>query len=179
MNVWHSWQANLVQGRALLCSYSLKIEWAIPENIQTGGRGGGGVEGMEFPGVLKKKRGNSRGQFKKKWKFQWYSRKTNVEFPWPWVLVFYFGIAKGCHTNLQNFQGKKLFFSGISWGKVTYLKFSGGFSEEYLYPQPHPQLDFFWKSQISCYLTVLSTYKSRHNQKIISVEITINSFYCY
>ena len=58
---------------------------------------------MEFPEVLKKKRGNSRGQLKKKWKLQWYSRKANVEFPW--VLVFYFGISKGCHTNLQNFQG--------------------------------------------------------------------------
>ena len=29
-----------------------------------------GVENMEFSGVLKKKRENSRGQLKEKWKFQ-------------------------------------------------------------------------------------------------------------
>ena len=84
---------------ALLSSSSLEIEWDIPEKIQTGGE----VEDMEFPGILKKKRGNSRVQLKKKWKFQWYSRKTNVEFPS--VLFFYFGVSKGCHANLWNFQG--------------------------------------------------------------------------
>ena len=72
-------------------------QWATPEKIQKGG-----VEDMVFSGVLNKKHGNSRGQLKKKWKFQGCSRKTNAEFPW--VLVFDLGIAKWCHTNLQNFQ---------------------------------------------------------------------------
>ena len=55
------------------------------------------------------------------------SVKTHAEFPW--VLVFEFGISKGCHTILLNFQESKLVFSGISNGKVTNLKFPGGFQK--------------------------------------------------
>ena len=59
---------------------------------------------MEFPEVLKQRTcGKSRSQLKKKWNFQGYSSKTHLEFPW--VLVFDLGIAKGCHTILQNFKG--------------------------------------------------------------------------
>ena len=65
---------------------------------------GGRLRPWNFWGLEEKTCGNSWGQLKKKkWKFQGCSRKTNAEFPW--VLVFDFGISKGCHTNLQNFQG--------------------------------------------------------------------------
>ena len=47
-----------------------------------------------------------------------------------WVLVFDLGISKGWHKILQNFQGWKLIFSGISKGKVTNLKIpEGGFQK--------------------------------------------------
>ena len=81
-------------------------------------------------GIEKRACGNTRGQLKKKWNFQWCSRKSQVEFPW--VLVFELGLSKGCHTILQNFQGWKLVFSGISRGKVTNLKIPGVFSETYI-----------------------------------------------
>ena len=45
--------------------------WTVPEKIETGG-----VDDMEFLGVLKKKTcGNSSGQLKRKWKFQGCSKK--------------------------------------------------------------------------------------------------------
>ena len=44
--------------------------------------------------------GNSRGQLKKKWNFQWCSRRKHVEFPWVFI-VFDLWIYKGCHS--QNF----------------------------------------------------------------------------
>ena len=46
-----------------------------------------------------------------------------MEFPW--VLVFDLGIFKECQAILQNFQGSKLVFTGISKGKVTNLKLPG------------------------------------------------------
>ena len=50
-------------------------------NRMGGGGGGRGVEDMKFLGVLEGKTcANSRGQLKKKWKFQERSRKTNAEF---------------------------------------------------------------------------------------------------
>ena len=61
---------------------------------------------MEFPGVLKKKHVEIpfQGLIKKEVEILGvFKKKTNAEFPW--VLVFDFGISKGCHTNLQNFQG--------------------------------------------------------------------------
>ena len=110
----------------------------------------GGVEDLEFPGVLKRKKncGNSSGQLKKKWNFQGCSRKTHVKFPW--VLIFDLGISKECHTILQNFQGWKLFFSGICKGAVTNLKISGwegrGGSEKYVFNSPTPVWILFWNS---------------------------------
>ena len=53
------------------------------------------------------------------------------------VLVFDFGISKGWHTILQNFQGWQLVFSGISKGKVTNLKIpEGGFRKGISTTQP-------------------------------------------
>ena len=115
-------------------------EWTIPEKIQIK-RGVEDIHGISRD-LEEKTCGNFWGQLKKKLKFQGCSRKTNAKFPW--VLVFDFGISRGCHTNLQNFQGQKLFFSGISWSKVTNLKFPGGFSEKYILNPPC--LGFFWNS---------------------------------
>ena len=83
----------------------------IPEKIETGGWGHGISGGLE-----KKKCRNSRGQLKKKWKFQGYSRKTNGEFPW--VLVLDFGISKGKGVShkFAEFPGVKAFFLKISRG---------------------------------------------------------------
>ena len=52
------------------------------------------------------------------------------------------GISKGCNTILQNFQERSfVFFSRISKGKVTNLKFSRDFfSQKYVL---NPSLDFF------------------------------------
>ena len=62
-------------------------------------------------------------------------KKTNVKFSC--VLVFDFGIYKGWHTILQNFQGWQLVFSGISKGKVTNLKIpEGGFRKGISTTQP-------------------------------------------
>ena len=70
-----------------------------------------------------------------------------MEFPW--VLVFDFGISKGCHTILLNFQGWKLVFSRISKGKVKNLKFSGSFQKIISStPLPPACLVFFWNSPI-------------------------------
>ena len=77
------------------------------------------------------------------WKSQWLIKKE-VEFPgvlmkksceFSWVLVFDLETSKGCRTILQNFQGWKLFFSGISKVKVANLKVPGGFFRK-VYPQP-------------------------------------------
>ena len=111
----------------ILCSYQLS--GGKNGLFQKKSKQGGGVE--DIHGISRdleeKTCGNFRGQLKKKCKFQGCSRKTNAKFPW--VLVFDFGISRGCHTNLQNFQGQKLFFSGISWSKVTNLKFPGAFQK--------------------------------------------------
>ena len=54
---------------------------------------------MEFLGAIEERTcGNSRGQLKKKWDFQGYSRKTHVEFSW--VLDSDIGVSKGRHTIL-------------------------------------------------------------------------------
>ena len=66
---------------------------------------------MEFPGVLKKKCGNSRCQLKKKWNFRGVQVKAHVEFPW--VLVFDLRISKGCDENLLNFQVKGCFLQNF------------------------------------------------------------------
>ena len=89
--------------------------------------------------------GNFRSQLKKKRNFQGWSRKNHVEFPW--VLIFDLGISKGCHTVLQNYQGWKLVFSGISKVKVTNLKIPE-FLFKKVYLQPPPRLDFFWNSPL-------------------------------
>ena len=90
-------------------------------------------------GIEERARGNLRGQLKSKLNFQGCSRKAHVEFPW--VLIFDFGVLKGCHTILQNFQGWKIVFSGISKGKVTNLKIPGGFQKSI--SSNHPVLIFF------------------------------------
>ena len=75
----------------------IHTHWAIPEKIQTSGRGW-------WRGIfrsIEKNCGSSRGQSKKKWNFQWCSKRNHVKFPW--VLIFNIGISKECHTILQNF----------------------------------------------------------------------------
>ena len=76
---------------------SVKTYIGLLQKNREGGSGGG--RGERVGGG----NGISKGQIKKKWKFQGCSRKTNAELPR--VLVVDFGISKGCHTNLQNFQG--------------------------------------------------------------------------
>ena len=56
---------------------------------------------MEFPGALKKKTGNSKGQLKRGEISTGDQKKSHVEFP-PWVLVFGLGISKECHTILSS-----------------------------------------------------------------------------
>ena len=75
---------------------------------------------MEFPGELKKKRENSRGQLKK------------VELPG----VFK---KKPCRIFMghTSFQGWKFVFSGISNGKVTNQKIPGCFFRK-VFPRPTP-----------------------------------------
>ena len=77
-----------------------QISWFIPEARQ--GIGEGGVEDIEFPGVLRRKtmsaHGNSRGQLRKKLNFQ---KSCVISI---WVLVFDPEISKGCNAILQNFQ---------------------------------------------------------------------------
>ena len=117
----------------------IHTHWAIPEKIQTSGRGWGHWISRR----IEKNCGNSRVQLKKKWNFQGCSRKTHVKFPL--VLIFDFGISKECHTILQNFQGWKLVFSRICKGTVTNLKISGwgGGRVRKVYLQSSPScLDF-------------------------------------
>ena len=92
---------------------------------------------------------NCRGQLKNKWYFQGFSRKTHVKFPW--VLAFDLGVSRRCHTILQNLQGWKLVFSGISKGKVTDLKVPGGISEKYI-PYP-PCFDFSGTAYFNTFTT--------------------------
>ena len=93
------------------------MKWTIPEKKQTGG-----VEDMEFPGVLKKENMEIPGVNEKRSRIsKGVQGKTQMEFRW--VLVFDIGISKGCHTILVNFQGWKLVFSGIFKGEITNLKF--------------------------------------------------------
>ena len=54
-------------------------------------------------GIEERTCGNSRVQLKKKQNFQGLQKKLMWNFH-GWVLVFDFGISKGCHTILQNFQ---------------------------------------------------------------------------
>ena len=91
----------------------------------------------------------SQGLIKKEVEFPGVLMKKSCEFPW--VLVF----GKGCHTILQNFQGRNFFFSGISKVKVTNLKIPGGFFRR-VYPQP-PCLYIFWNSPL-----ISSKVHSRH-----------------
>ena len=71
-------------------------KWAISEKIQTGV----GVEDMEFPGVLNKERGKSRGLLKKKWNFQGCTRKKCVyNFHGSWFMKFPRGVTQCCRTS--------------------------------------------------------------------------------
>ena len=72
------------------------IYWPIPEKFQTVG-----MEDMNF----------QRYWIKSMWKIQ-------VHGEFRWVLAFDLEISKECHTVLQNFQGWKLVFSGISKGRL-------------------------------------------------------------
>ena len=73
---------------------------------------------MAFAGATEERTcGNSRGQLKKKWNFQWCFRKIHVEFSW--VLVSDLGVLKGCHTQFCRIsRGESLFF-GISKARVA------------------------------------------------------------
>ena len=86
-----------------------------------------GLRTWTFQGHWKKCMWNFQGSTKKEVEFLRVMGKNNVKLPW--VLVFDFGISKGSHINLQNFQGWKLSFSGISRGKVINLKIPGGFQK--------------------------------------------------
>ena len=98
-------------------------------------------------GIEKIECGNSRGQLKKKWNFQGWSRKNHMEFPW--VLVFCLENSNGCNTILWNFQGWSFILSGISKGKVANPKLPVGFFKK-VYPQ-HRCLNFFWNSPFYTY----------------------------
>ena len=71
----------------------------------------GGVEDMEFPGILKKENVEIPVRIKKEAEFPagvFKEPKTHAHMDfhgsWAWVLVFDFGISKGCHRILLNFQ---------------------------------------------------------------------------
>ena len=124
-------------------------------------RRGGWKHGISM-GVEKRACGNWRGQFKSKFNFQGCLRKTHVESKW--VLIFDFGVSNGCHTILQNLQGWKIVFSGISKGKVTNLRAnSRGIPEKYILKPPG--LDFFWNMP----LTICQ-------DKVFGISIIIGSF---
>ena len=78
-------------------------------------------------------------------------------------LGFDLGIFKECQTILQNFQGWKLVFTGISKDKVTNLKLPGGGrgSEKYIL---NFRLDFFWNSAIPKHGNIART--SHHNRNL-------------
>ena len=111
----------------------IHTHWAIPEKIQTSGRGWGHRISRS---IEEKNCGNSRGQLKKKWNFQEYSRKTHMKFPW--VLIFDLRISKErVSHNFAEFPRVKLFLSWIFKVTVRNLNISGwevgGGSEKYVF----------------------------------------------
>ena len=85
----------------------IHTHWAIPEKIQTSGRGWGYRISRS---IEEKNCGNSRGQLKKKWNFQGYSRKTHE-------------ISMGLDFWSWNFQRKSVTqFRRISKGKAFFFR---------------------------------------------------------
>ena len=76
----------------------------------------GGIEEMEFPGVLKKE----NAEIKKEAELSGVFKENSRGMPKFLGLAFWLdlGISEGCHTILLSFQGWKLVFSRISKGKV-------------------------------------------------------------
>ena len=87
------------------------IYWPIPEKFQTVG-----MEDMNFQRYWIKSMCKIQGSIKRSGIFRGVKKKVHGEFPW--VLAFDLEISKECHTVLQNFQGWKLVFSGISKGRL-------------------------------------------------------------
>ena len=79
------------------------------------------------------------GSIKKEVEIPRVRKKNHVEFLW--ALVFYLGISKGVPHNSAEFPG--VVVSGISEGKVTNLKISGGFSEKYIREYSQPPIQIF------------------------------------
>ena len=89
---------------------------------------GVGLEDIEFPRCIKERAyWNSRGQLKKKWNFQQWSRKNHAEFPS--VLLFRLGISKSCLTTVWDIQRCSFTFSRISKGEVASPKITAFFLE--------------------------------------------------
>ena len=90
--------------------YTPSLHWAIPEiKPNRGGRVGGGVEDMKFPGVSKKEIACG------------ISRIDQEKIMWK-PGVFGHGISIGCNAILHNFQGWSFDLSRISRGKVNKQK---------------------------------------------------------
>ena len=66
--------------------------------------------------------GNSRGQLKKKWNFQDWSKKHLAEFPYKMSSFLVFKISKGCNRVSRNLQGQSFLSSRISKSKLIDLK---------------------------------------------------------
>ena len=81
-----------------------------------------------FQGYWRKSMWKFRRSIKKKKGFPGVFKKNSCGVSMV-SMVFDYGSSKGCHTILQNFQGFKLVFSGISKDKVTNLKFQQWFSK--------------------------------------------------
>ena len=91
---------------------------------------------MEFPGVSRKQQVEFPGGVPKK-------KLGYVEFPG--VLVFGFGISKGCNSILHNFQGWSFDLSGISTDEVNKGKPPGRFQK---IMSSTSLFVFFWNSPL-------------------------------
>ena len=93
-------------------------------------------------------------------------------------MVFDYGSSKGCHTILQNFQGFKLVFSGISKDKVTNLKFRQWFSKivrgltKKLHAFPQLEILHLW-----CYLMLTGRKPCVYGYVLNFLAIYITGFF--
>ena len=103
---------NVRRRGGLMWNFKRSQEWVYP-NWTSANKGRGRVQilyilwernnWMTPRGIEERVCGEYRDQSKTKWNFQGYSRKNHMEFLW--LLLFYPGLSKGCHTISQNLQG--------------------------------------------------------------------------
>ena len=102
---------NLNFSRVIKNSY-FDQHWAIPEKIQTGRVGAGGCEDIEFPEVLKKDHVEIRGSIKKEVEFPGLFKNNSYGISMEYLTLEF----PRSVTDLAEFSGWKLVFSGISKG---------------------------------------------------------------